>query len=48
MSFEEYVDERVLVSRDAFDKKEMKIKVVEVSDETPPSQWKFGDRLGIE
>jgi hypothetical protein len=25
----------------------MKIKVVEVSDETPPSQWKFGDRVKV-
>ncbi len=47
MSFEEYVDERVLVSHDALDKKEMKIKVLEVSDETPPSQWKFGDRVKV-
>ena len=47
MSYEEYVDERVLVSRDALDKKEMKIKVLGVSDETPPSQWKFGDRVKV-
>ncbi len=45
MGFEEFVDERILVSHDTFGKKEMKIKVVEVSDETPPSQWKFGDRV---
>ena len=25
----------------------MKIKVLEVSDETAPSQWKFGDRVKI-
>ena len=25
----------------------MKIKVIEVSDETPPSQWKFGDRVKV-
>ena len=37
MSFENFVDERMLVSRDALGKKEMKIKVLEVSDETPPS-----------
>ena len=37
MGFEEFVDERVLVSHDTFGRKEMKIKVVEVSDEIPPS-----------
>ncbi len=47
MGFEEFVDERVLVSHDTFRKKEMKIKVVEVSDETSPSQWKFGDRVKV-
>ena len=47
MGFEEFVDERVLVSHDTFGRKEMKIKVVEVSDETPPSQWKFGDRVKV-
>ena len=47
MGFEEFVDERVLISHDTFGKKEMKIKVVEVSDETPPSQWKFGDRVKV-
>ncbi|HEY7367248.1 MAG TPA: hypothetical protein VH562_02160 [Nitrosopumilaceae archaeon] len=47
MSFEEFVDERVLVSHDALGKKEMKIKVVEVSDEHPPSQWKLGDRVKV-
>ncbi len=31
MSFENFVDERMLVSRDALGKKEMKIKVLEVS-----------------
>ena len=36
MDFEEFVDERVLVSHDTFGKKEMKIKVVEVSDENTP------------
>ena len=47
MSFEEFVDERTLVSHDTFGKKEMKIKVIEVSDETPPLQWKFGDRVKV-
>jgi len=47
MDFEEFVDERVLVSHDTFGKKEMKIKVVEVSDENTPSKWKFGDRVKV-
>ena len=47
ISFEEFTDERALISHDAFGKKQMKIKVLEVSDETPPSQWKFGDRVKI-
>ena len=47
MSFEDFVDERMLVSHDTFGKKEMKIKVLEVSDETAPSQWKFGDRVKV-
>jgi hypothetical protein len=25
----------------------MKIKVLEVSDENPPSKWKFGDRVKV-
>ena len=48
-TFEEFVDERVLVSRDLFGKKEMKIKVLEVSDEIQESKirWKFGDRVKV-
>lgn len=46
-SFEEFVDERLLVSSDAFGNKQMKIKVLEVSDEHPPVQWRFGDRVKI-
>ena len=46
-SFEQFVDERILVSHDAFGRKEMKIKVLEVSDEPPPSRWKFGDRVKL-
>lgn len=46
-SYSDFIDERVLVSRDAFGKKEMKIKVLEVSDEHPPVQWKFGDRVKV-
>ena len=47
MSFQDYVDERMLISHDVFGKKEMKIKVIEISDETAPSQWKLGDRVKI-
>ena len=47
MSFEDFVDERLLVSHDTLGKKEMKIKVIEVSDETAPSQWKLGDRVKV-
>ena len=47
MSFQDYVDERMLISHDVFGKKEMKIKVLEVSDENAPSQWKLGDRVKI-
>jgi hypothetical protein len=48
METEEFVDERLLVSRDIFGKKEMKIKIVEVSDESSPSRWKFGDRVKVD
>jgi len=47
ISFEEFTDERTLISYDAFGNKQMKIKVLEVSDETPPLQWKFGDRVKV-
>jgi len=47
MSFEDFVDERLLVSHDTFGTKQMKIKVLEVSDETTPSLWKFGDRVKV-
>lgn len=47
ISFEEFTDERILISYDAFGNKQMKIKVLEVSDETPPSKWKFGDRVKV-
>lgn len=45
--FEEFTDERTLISYDVFGKKQMKIKVLEVSDENPPSKWKFGDRVKV-
>ncbi len=47
ISFEEFTDERMLVSHDIFGKKQMKIKVVEVSDEPPVLKWKFGDRVKV-
>ena len=46
-SFNEFVDERVLVSHNAFGDKEMKIKILEVSDEIAPLASKFGDRVKI-
>ena len=45
--FEEFTDEGTLISYDAFGKKQMKIKVLEVSDETPPAKWKLGDRVKV-
>ena len=47
MSFSDFIDERMLVSKNVLGTKEMKIKVVEVSDENAPSQWKFGDRVKV-
>ena len=46
-SFDEFIDERILVSRNAFGDKEMKIKILEVSDESAPLASKFGDRVKI-
>ena len=46
-SFDEFIDERILVSHNAFGDKEMKIKILEVSDETAPLASKFGDRVKI-
>ena len=45
MSFSDFIDERMLISKNVLGTKEMKIKVIEVSDETTPMQWKFGDRV---
>lgn len=47
ISFEEFTDERLLISHDSTGNKQMKIKVLEVSDENTPSKWKFGDRVKI-
>ena len=46
-SFDEFIDERILVSHNAFGNKEMKIKILEVSDESAPLASKFGDRVKI-
>jgi len=47
INFEEFTDERILISYDCTGNKQMKIKVLEVSDERNPSLWKFGDRVKI-
>ena len=46
-SFDEFIDERMLLSHNAFGDKEMKIKILEVSDEIAPLAGKFGDRVKI-
>ena len=46
-SFDEFIDERILISHNAFGNKEMKVKILEVSDEIAPLAGKFGDRLKI-
>ena len=46
-SFDEFIDERILVSHNAFGDKEMKIKILEVSDEIALLTSKFGDRVKI-
>jgi len=45
--FDEFVDERLLVSHNAIGNKEMKIKIIEISDENPPLVTKFGNRVKI-
>ena len=47
INFEEFTDEATLISSDTFGKKQMKIKVLEVSDEQPPLKWKLGDRVKV-
>jgi len=47
ISFEEFTDERTLISSDTFGKKQMKIKILEVSDEPPPLKWKLGNRVKV-
>ncbi len=46
-SFNDFVDERELISHNAFGDKEMKIKILEISDEVGQTPWKFGDRVKI-
>ena len=46
-NFSDFIDERMLISHDVLGKKEMKIKVLDLSDETAPSQWKLGDRVKV-
>jgi hypothetical protein len=46
-NFNEFIDERVLVSHNAIGNKEMKIKIIEISDENPPLVTKFGNRVKI-
>ena len=45
--FDEFIDERILVSHNAFGNKEMKIKIIEISDENPLLITKFGNRVKI-
>ncbi len=45
--FDEFIDERILVSHNAFGDKEMKIKIIEISDENPTLITKFGNRVKI-
>ena len=45
--FDDFIDERILVSHNAFGDKEMKIKIFEVSDEIAPLTSKFGDRIKV-
>jgi len=47
ISFDQFIDDKTLISKDLFGSKEMKIKVLEVSDENPPNQWKLGDRVKL-
>ena len=37
----------MLFRSNVFGDKEMKIKILEVSDEHPPVQWKFGNRVKV-
>jgi len=45
--FNDFIDERELISHNAFGDKEMKIKILEISDEIGQTAWKFGDRVKV-
>jgi hypothetical protein len=47
MSFEDFVDERSLVSHDALGTKEIKLKLLEVEDDTSDHVWRFGIRVKV-
>ena len=47
MSFENFIDERSLISHDSLGTKEIKIKLLEVEDETPDHVWRFGVRVKV-
>jgi len=47
ISFNDFIDERELISHNALGDKEMKIKILEISDEIGQTPWKFGDRVKI-
>ena len=47
ITFNDFIDERELISHNAFGDKEMKIKILEISDEVGQTPWKFGDRVKI-
>ena len=42
-----FLDERILISHNSFGNKEMKIKIIEISDENAPLVSKFGNRVKI-
>ena len=47
ITFEEFTDEKAFISYNAFGNKQMKIKVLEVSDEIGPTSWKLGKRVKV-
>jgi hypothetical protein len=47
VSFENFVDERSLVSHDTFNTKEIKVKLLEVEDDVSDHNWKFGVRIKV-
>jgi len=47
MSFEDFVDERSLISQDALGTKEIKLKLLEVEDDTSDHVWRFGVRVKV-